>query len=166
MKDRARLGEPFSQDDARRINTGRQAGGIVERGTPAPHQSQHPGEKPASYPVPLRLALGARVALTKTQDYKVGTYNGACGTLVVLEYPEGTHSEYLRRTHAQVVNGRTPPVPVALMRFDSIDHKGIDHPEAHTCDEALGANVVPPVPINCALLFYNSGCGFETYPLS
>ena len=61
------------------------------------------------------------MALTKNQDYKVGTYNGACATLVVLEYPEGTHSEYLRRTHAQVVNGRTPPVPVALMRFDSID---------------------------------------------
>ena len=122
--------------------------------------------KPASHPSLLRLAIGARVALTKNQDYKVGTYNGVCGTLVALEYPEGTHSEDMRRTHTQVMNGRTPPVPAALVRFDSIDHKGIDHPEAHTCDEALGANVVPPVPINCALLFYNSGCGFETYPLS
>ena len=86
------------------------------------------------------------MALTKNQDYKVGTYNGVCGTLVALEYPEGTHSEDMRRTHTQVMNGRTPPVPAALVRFDSIDHKGIDHPEAHTCDEALGGYVVPILP--------------------
>ena len=102
--------------------------------------------KPASHPSLLRLAIGARVALTKNQDYKVGTYNGVCGTLVALEYPEGTHSEDMRRTHTQVMNGRTPPVPAALVRFDSIDHKGIDHPEAHTCDEALGGYVVPILP--------------------
>ena len=102
--------------------------------------------KPVSHPSLLRLAIGARVALTKNQDYKVGTYNGACGTLVALEYPEGTQSEDLRRSHAQVVNGSTPPVPIALVRFDSIDHKDVNDPEAHTCDDSLGANVVPVLP--------------------
>ena len=95
----------------------------------------------------LRLAIGARVAVTKNIDYQVGTYNGATGTLVALEYPDGTRTEDLRLTFDDVLAGkRVPEPPVALVRFDSIDHKGKDDEDARSCDPRLGGNVVPIFP--------------------
>ena len=95
----------------------------------------------------LRLAIGARVAVTKNIDYQVGTYNGACGTLVALEYPDGTRTEDLRLTYHDVLDGKpVPEPPVALVRFDSIAHKGKDDEDAYSCDMELGSNVVPIFP--------------------
>ena len=104
-------------------------------------------EKPATHPSLLRLAIGSRVALTRNIDNSVGLYNGACGTVVALEYPVGTLSQSLQLTYEQVLAGRTTPVPIALVQFDSIDHKDKNDPEAYTCDERIpGKNVVPIVP--------------------
>ena len=104
-------------------------------------------EKPVTHPSLLRLAVGARVAVTRNLDYNVGTYNGACGTLVALEYLEGTQSEELRLAYHDVLDGRRlPAIPVALVQFDSIDHKDKDDNEAHTCDGSIGKNVVPIFP--------------------
>jgi hypothetical protein len=102
---------------------------------------------PTTFPSILRLAIGARVALTENLDYAVGTYNGASGTLVALEYETNITDQALRLTYDQVLRGDpVPPIPIALVRFDSMDHKNPDDPHAHTCDENLGGNVVPVFP--------------------
>ena len=102
---------------------------------------------PATHPSLLRLAIGARVAVTTNLDYNVGTYNGASGTLVALEYLQGTRSEDLRLTYDQVLTGRVlPEIPVALVQFDSVDHKDKNDPDAHSCDMEIGGNVVPVFP--------------------
>jgi len=100
-----------------------------------------------AYPSLLRLAIGARVAVTTNLDYNVGTYNGASGTLVALEYLQGTRSEDLRLTYDDILARRVlPEIPVALVQFDSVDHKDKHDPDAHSCDREIGGNVVPVFP--------------------
>jgi DNA replication protein DnaC len=102
---------------------------------------------PVTLPSLLRLAIGSRVAITKNIDNTVGLYNGASGTLVALEYPEETRSEQLHLTYDEVVGGLTTPVPIALVQFDSIDHKDKNDQTAYSCDETLpGRNIVPIIP--------------------
>jgi hypothetical protein len=123
--------------------------------------------KPVTLPSLLRLAIGARVALTKNADNTVGTYNGASGTLVALEYDSTVRDDALRLSYGQVVTGgvAVPPIPVALVRFDSIDHKAPNDPNAHTCDASLGRNVVPVFPIISTIKIGNQSFQRRQLPL-
>jgi len=80
-------------------------------------------------------------------DYQVGLFNGATGTLVGLEYEHPVPSSALVRTYAQVLRcDPLPRVPIALVQFDSIDHKAPGENGAHTCDTPLGSNIIPVFP--------------------
>jgi len=73
----------------------------------------------------------------------------------------------LRLSYGQVVAGRVavPPIPVALVCFDSIDHKAPNDPNAHTCDENLGGNVVPVFPIISTIEIGNQSFQRRQLPL-
>ena len=80
------------------------------------------------------------------------TYNGACGTLVALEYLDGTRSEDLRLTYDDVLGGRVlPEIPVALVHFESIAHKDKHDPDADTCDREIGGNFELVFPEDSAI---------------
>jgi ATP-dependent DNA helicase PIF1 len=144
----------------------------AQRASLTPHERKKLTHKddglvqPVVLPSLLRLAIGARVALTKNADNTVGTYNGASGTLVALEYDSNVCDEQLRLSYDQVVRGDpVPPIPVALVRFDSIDHKAPNDPSAHTCDENIGGNVVPVFPITSTIVIDNKKFERRQLPL-
>jgi hypothetical protein len=52
-----------------------------------------------------------------------------------------------------------------LVRFDSIDHKAPNDPNAHTCDASLGRNVVPVFPIISTIKIGNQSFQRRQLPL-
>ena len=133
--------------DARRVTVGGRPAALSRKERREVVNHNTGDVKPVTHPSLLRLAIGARVAVTTNLDYNVGTYNGASGTLVALEYLQGTPSEDLRLTYDDVLAGRVlPEIPVALVQFDSVDHKDKNDPDAHSCDMEIGGNVVPVFP--------------------
>jgi len=51
------------------------------------------------------------------------------------------------------------------VRFDSIDHKNPNDPNAHTCDETLGKNVVPVFPKEATITIDNKSFVRRQLPL-
>ena len=70
--------------------------------------------------------------------------------LVALEYNSTIDEQALCLTHDQVLDGAAvPPFPIALVRFDSIDHRNPNHPNAH-----LGATDASPLRVlKCDSIF-------------
>ena len=60
-------------------------------------------------------------------------------------------------TYDDVLGGRgrpprvLPEIPVALVQFDSVDHKDKNDPDAYSCDSNIGGNVVPIFAGECTI---------------
>jgi len=105
------------------------------------HTGQEKGGKVAICQSLLRLAIGARVVLTMNDpEYAdLGMVNGAMGTLIALEYPQGdVISPGL--SFKQVVQGGAPSLPVAIVQFDNFK-------SSRSC-EITHPRVVPVFPIS------------------